>query len=369
MAKHTISDLYQMQSLPLSAKIRMTENRIIGWVAEYGLDNVYVSISGGKDSKVLLHIARRLYPNIIAVFVNTGLEFDSVRIQGIKSADVVLRPKMSFVEVIKERGYPIISKSVAHNVRIARDNPNGNVMKNMFLEPQKGSRYDYRKYMYLLDAPFRISDLCCDYTKKEPARTYERKTNKKPFIGTLADESFLRKTAWLKNGCNAFDKKYPSSQPLSFWTEQDILQYIMQEIKPEFDYYWEVAQHSSGSTRRKAQKWIKQHGYSRNGIANVYGDIVYVDDDGMYYDDPLFMNDMKLQTTGESRTGCVFCMFGITQDTERFLRLKEVEPMKYDYVMRGGKFDEQGLWIPHNGLGYKFVIDWLNENGNLSIKY
>lgn len=78
---------------------------------------------------------------------------------------------------------------------------------------------------------------------------------------------------------------------------------------------------------------------------------------------------MELTTTGDKRTGCVFCMFGITQDTERFLRLKEVEPKKYDYVMRGGKFDEQGLWIPHNGLGYKFVIDWLNEHGNLDIKY
>lgn len=30
--------------------------------------------------------------------------------------------------------------------------------------------------------------------------------------------------------------------------------------------------------------------------------------------------------------------------------------------MRGGKFDEQGLWIPHNGLGMAFVIEWLNRN-------
>lgn len=104
-------------------------------------------------------------------------------------------------------------------------------------------------------------------------------------------------------------------------------------------------------------------------IADVYGDIVYADNDGLYYSNPLFMDGMELTTTGAKRTGCVFCMFGITQDTERFLRLKEVEPKKYDYVMRGGKFDEQGLWVPHNGLGYKFVIDWINEHGNLDIKY
>ena len=104
-------------------------------------------------------------------------------------------------------------------------------------------------------------------------------------------------------------------------------------------------------------------------IADVYGDIGYLDKNGFFYDEPLFMDNMKLTTTGATRTGCVFCMFGITQDPERFLRLKKVEPIKYEYVMRGGKFDEQGLWIPDNGLGYKFVIDWINEHGNMNIKY
>ena len=89
----------------------------------------------------------------------------------------------------------------------------------------------------------------------------------------------------------------------------------------------------------------------------------------MVYDNDLFSAYMPLATTGVGRTGCVFCMFGITQDTERFLRLKEAEPNKYDYVIRGGKFDNEGMWIPHNGLGYKFVIDWLNEHGGLDIKY
>ena len=72
MNKHTISDLYQMQSLPLSAKIRMTEYRIRQWVEEYGEDGVYVSFSGGKDSTVLLDIARRIFPSIKAVFVDTA---------------------------------------------------------------------------------------------------------------------------------------------------------------------------------------------------------------------------------------------------------------------------------------------------------
>lgn len=48
--KHVISDLYQMQSLSLNAKVRMTQRRIREWVDEYGEDGVYISFSGGKDS-------------------------------------------------------------------------------------------------------------------------------------------------------------------------------------------------------------------------------------------------------------------------------------------------------------------------------
>ena len=50
MNKHTMSDLYQMQSLPLSMKIRMTQNRIREWVDYYGTDGVYIGFSGGKDN-------------------------------------------------------------------------------------------------------------------------------------------------------------------------------------------------------------------------------------------------------------------------------------------------------------------------------
>ncbi len=61
-------------------------------------------------------------------------------------------------------------------------------------------------------------------------------------------------------------------------------------------------------------------------------------------------------------------MFGITQDKDRFIRLAEQEPKLCDYVMRGGEFGENGMWQPSkNGLGYWFVIEWLNVHGNLKI--
>lgn len=119
--KHTIGDLYQMQSLSLSAKIRMTENRIRSWVDEYGEDGVYVSFSGGKDSTVLLDIARRLFPNIKAVFVDTGLEYPEIRqfVKGFENVDW-LRPKLTFKQVIEKYGYPFISKEVSECVAGAR---------------------------------------------------------------------------------------------------------------------------------------------------------------------------------------------------------------------------------------------------------
>lgn len=121
MSKHTISDLYQMQSMPLNIKVRMTQNRIRGWVDEYGEDGVYVSFSGGKDSTVLLDIVRKMYPGIVAVFVDTGLEYPEIR-DFVKTFDNVewLKPKKTFRQVIEEYGYPFISKEVSERVYGAR---------------------------------------------------------------------------------------------------------------------------------------------------------------------------------------------------------------------------------------------------------
>lgn len=119
--KHTMTDLYQMQGMPLEAKIEMTKRRIRDWVEYWGEDGVYVSFSGGKDSTVLLDIVRQDYPNIKAVFVDTGLEYPEVR-DFVRTFDNVewLRPKMTFKKVIEQYGYPFISKEVSECVYGAR---------------------------------------------------------------------------------------------------------------------------------------------------------------------------------------------------------------------------------------------------------
>lgn len=121
MGQHTIQDLHQMQALPLNLKVRMTERRLREWVDAFGVDGVYISFSGGKDSTVLLDIARKMYPNILAVFIDTGLEYPEIR-QFVKTYDNVewLKPKLNFKQVIQEYGYPFISKEVAGCVYGAR---------------------------------------------------------------------------------------------------------------------------------------------------------------------------------------------------------------------------------------------------------
>ena len=121
MGQHTIQDLHQMQALPLNLKIRMTERRLREWVDTFGVDGVYISFSGGKDSTVLLDIARKMYPDILAVFIDTGLEYPEIR-QFVKTYDNVewLKPKLNFKQVIQEYGYPLISKEVAGCVYGAR---------------------------------------------------------------------------------------------------------------------------------------------------------------------------------------------------------------------------------------------------------
>ena len=121
MAQHTLQDLKIKQALPLEIKVNMTKARIRAWVDHFGLDGVYVSFSGGKDSTVLLHIAREIYPGIKAVFVDTGLEYPEIR-NFVKGFDNVewIRPKLTFKQVIEKYGYPFISKEVAECVQGAR---------------------------------------------------------------------------------------------------------------------------------------------------------------------------------------------------------------------------------------------------------
>mgnify|MGYP003571258349 FL=1 len=203
------------------------------------------------------------------------------------------------------------------------------------------SLYNKEKWLPICrDLPARISHKCCGVMKKSPLGIYQRKNKVKPYIGTMAVESRLRKQAWMRHGCNAFDGNKPQSTPLAFWTEQDVLEYI------------------------------DKYGLK---YATVYGDI--------------FLNESgKYCTTGCDRTGCVYCGYGVhlEKGETRFERLKKTHPKQYDYSVGGGQWidnpdydpdydgepDQFGwiewnppkLWVPSKeGLGFGRLFDMANE--------
>ena len=121
--RHTLQELYQYQSLSLESKIRMTIQRIQGWIDYYGEDGVVISFSGGKDSTVLMDIIRNRmgYKNIPAVFVDVPTQYPELKQFALTWDNVeVLKPKISFMEVCEKYGFPLISKEVSGCVYGAR---------------------------------------------------------------------------------------------------------------------------------------------------------------------------------------------------------------------------------------------------------
>ena len=457
---HTIEELQYRQALPLKLKIAMTKTRIREWVNHYGQDSVAVSFSGGKDSTVLLHLVREEFPDIPAVYFDTGLEYPEIR-EFVKSFENVIwmKPKMNFRDVISKHGYPMISKEVSEVVYSARnylarivkmvdeeeatdiivtdrqtDRQTTNAMRfrrllglgefsrenegggyrgqfkncsekesfqrtrrisqavsaeaaekvyqwclgrglikesreslqtppwrlaaimgeavipqkeGIFSKEGAKSPFNCERHIYFLDAPFEIGSACCGIMKKSLAHRLA-KDGVYNMTAQMASESRLRTQQWLRNGCNGFELKNPVSNPMSFWFEQDVLAYIKMHDLP---------------------------------IASVYGDIV---EEGelpgqMTWDqftdiDLAGMFDLErplLRTTGCQRTGCVFCGFGchLEKKPGRWENIARVSnPALLDFCMRGGAFDSDGLWKPDNrGLGYWFVLKWINIHGRWNI--
>lgn len=310
--KHTKEDLKIMQAWPLERKIQVTQTRIMEWYMKWE-GKVYVSFSGGKDSTVLLDLARRCYPDIEAVFCDTGLEYPEIR-DFVRSKENVtwIHPvkydrkkrewiRTSFKNVIDEEGYPVVSKSVSKRVRNWKNGNRSNWILKSFNNENTYNSLNMGKWAFLKDAPFKISEKCCNVMKNQPFHLFNKETGKYPIVGTMAEESAQRELSWLQAGCNSFNGNNSISKPMSFWTEQDILQYLRIYNIP---------------------------------YCSIYGDIVIDDGD-------------TLSTTGLKRTGCMFCCLGVQHDKtpNRFQRMKETHPKQYTYCI--------------NTLGIGEVLDYI----------
>ena len=280
--------LKQRQSLSISIKWQLSKRRIIECYEKYN-GKVYISYSGGKDSNLVKDMVRSIYPEVPCVFSDTGLEYPELRefVKNVKNV-VWLKPKKNFTQVIEEYGYPVVSKEQSQFLYEHRTTNSDKLRAYREEGNASGGGKISKKWLHLLDAPFTCSHLCCHYLKKKPFTDYEKKTGRIGFVGVMADESRLREQSFLKFGCNSFNSTRATSRPIMFWTEQDVFECMHKD-------------------------WIQ--------YPSVYGQVLH--------------NNGKYETTGESRTGCMFCMFGVhlEQQPNKFQRMKITHPKIWNYCI------------------------------------
>jgi len=327
-------ELRRLQVLSLDEKITRSKEKVVEYY-EILNGHVYVSISGGKDSTVLLHLVRSVYPNVKAMFLDTGLEHPENRafVKTLQNVEWV-KPDKNFSQVLQEEGYPIPSKEQARFIKeyqttksiyLKRVRLEGKPLtfekryKKYLLKYPTTKREEYyqifrekypqelldmnkrckisKRWQFLANSKYKISDKCCDILKKNPAKRFDKKFGLFPITGEMAVDSTSRRRLYLKNGCNALSSGKIKSTPLGFWTEKNIWEYIKKFNLSYSDAY--------------------KHGLER--------------------------------------TGCMFCLFGVAEDSIcRFKIIKQFHPNLYDYCM--------------NKLGIKELLEFLKTN-NIVIDY
>lgn len=292
----TLEILRERQSWPLEQKIDHSlgaAEAFINYCREHGR-TPYVSFSGGLNSTVLLDLVRRvLDPQMKGVFCSTGNEFpDIVRFVRNTPNIEIIRPAMTPREVLAKYGFPLVSKEQAQSIYEVRHYKGEITLRRRLEGGTNRSAKISKKWLYLITEPYEVSHKCCEVLKKRPFRHYNTTTRSLAMLGTMAGESQLRQSQYIRRGgCNAFDEdpKKVHSAPLSIWTGADCWAYIRKYDVPYCPIY---------------------------------------------------------DVQGIERTGCVFCGFGAQMDASRFRVLYERYPKLYCMAMN----------YTNNGYTYRHAL-------------
>ena len=317
--KLTYDEIRERQAIPYEIKLRMSLNRVRDFINYYGESGVAICFSGGVDSTMAVHFIRNYcgYDKVKAISV-IGIEnkYNIDLIKKTENVDIV-KVRYSQKEILERFGVPIISKRVSKSLK-ALQNPtekNANI-RNLALtgitsEGRKAPTYKLaKKWYFLIDAPFKISNQCCYYMKETPLEKYAKEKGYGTISAITAEESKSRMDGYAKQGsCNVF-KGNGYSTPFAFWTHQDILRYLYE---------------------------------NQVEISEAYGEIV--EENGVY------------RTTKAQRTGCPVCLFGMQFDEypNRFQRMYYEDHRQWKNALVG--------------MGLKDVLDFMVKNGHPEYKY
>jgi hypothetical protein len=338
-----IHEFIQKQSLPYEAKVAHAAIRareFENWAEEHDY-NICVSI-GGLDSLTLDRFLKSIGINATPVSVSS-LEDKSIQeihrqIPGL----VPIKPYKSKVQVLKEYGFPVISKEKAakianlqkpenpkqtfiHAIMTGEMGEQGGYGHSPKLKlPEKwiklfGGLYsDHRPDLVCKAAPFKVSAECCKWMKEKPVQDWQKQNRMIPYLGLMASEGGQREKGLMKNGCNYYGKSTIRSAPFAIFTRQDLLQLALDLKAP---------------------------------VPRIYGEIVR-DKDGL------------LRTTRAQRTGCSMCGFGIhiEKRPHRFDRLREDNPKEWAFWMYKMGWGEVLTYI---GVGWEDV--WQGEPDQMSM--
>lgn len=328
----------QKQSLPYEAKLAHARRLVREFYDQMG-GMCYVAV-GGLDSITLLLFIRSLgYDDIPAVSVSS-LEDKSIRRIHKQLGVTDLKPLKNKVDVIRDHGWPVLSKEIAGKISLLQNPTEKNkTVRHAIITGETGEYGGYQKNSRMKlsakwlkkfggadeegktfgyeAAPFMVSDKCCYYMKERPCNLYAKESGRAPYMGLMASEGGRRQKALMINGCNYISKTTKRSCPFAIFSRQDLLQLALDLHTP---------------------------------VPEIYGEIVR-DDNGM------------LRTTKAQRTGCEMCGFGIHLEKRphRFDRLRKENPKAWEFWMTHVMQDENGEWYGWGRVLNYIGVEWLKE--------